>query len=388
MSGPAPFRAAFAADRIADLRARLAATLWPQEIDHEGADAWDYGVPQGYLRDLVAYWADGFDWSEAEAFFNRFEQFMREVDGLPLHFVHVRAQNPDAMPLLMMHGWPGSVFEFWEAIPRLTRPELYGGRAEDAFHVVCPSLPGYGYSAPAATRGMAPKRVAARHDVLMRQLGYDRYLVQGGDWGALVARYMPDLCPDSLIGVHYNLVLPTPPGDVADPQVLLTEAERAQLAAAQARDFSVSGYSHEQGTKPQTLGIGLSDSPAGLAAWIAEKFFAWTDDSNVFLSGPGRDWLLCNISLYWMTRSIASSIRLYREYFDAVFAGDVPQVPCPVPTGITDYPAEIWRTPRSWAEREFPLVHWNAAPRGGHFAALEEPQFFVEELWRFRMALA
>ena len=388
MSAPVPFRATFAASRIADLRARLAATHWPQEIDHGDADTWDYGVPQGYLRDLVDYWASGFDWGAAEAFFNRHNHFVMNVDDLPIHFIHAHADRPDAMPLLLMHGWPGSVFEFWEVIPRLTRPELYGGKAQDAFHVVCPSLPGYGYSAPTATRGMSPKRAAARHDALMRQLGYDRYLVQGGNWGALVARYMPDLCSQRLICVHYNLVLPTPPADVADLLALLTEAERAQRASTQAHDFSVSGYSHEQVTKPQTLGIGLSDSPAGLAAWIAEKFFGWTGDNSMFLSGPGRDWLLCNISLYWMTGSIATSIRLYREYFDAIFAGDTLRVPCAVPTGITDYPAEMWRSPRSWAEREFPLVRWNAAPRGGHFAALEEPQFFAEELWRFRKALA
>lgn len=387
MSMPVPFIATFDADRIADLRRRIAGTIWPQELDHGAEDPWDYGVPRSFLGDLLAYWADGFDWEAARTFFNRHEQFTMDVDGLNTHFVHVRSSHDGAMPLLMMHGWPGSVFEFWDVIPRLTQPENFGGNPEDAFHVICPSLPGYGYSASAVTRGMGPKAVAARHDRLMRQLGYDRYLVQGGDWGALIARYMPDVCPENLIGVHYNLVMPTPPADVEDPHALLSGEERDRLAAAQARDFSVSGYSHEQGTKPQTLGYGLTDSPAGLAAWIAEKFFAWTHDNSMFLAGPRRDWLLHNISLYWMTGSIASSIRLYREYFDAVFAGDTPRIPCAVPTGITDYPAEIWRSPQPWAEREYHLVHWNTAPRGGHFAALEEPQYFTEELWRFRKKL-
>ncbi|AOR80555.1 epoxide hydrolase family protein [Novosphingobium resinovorum] len=388
MTAPTRFAARFDPARIADLRRRLSETIWPQELNHGEADAWDYGVPQAYLRDLLAYWAEGFDWDAAERFFNRFDQYTIDIDGLTTHFVHVRSPHPEARPLLMMHGWPGSVFEFWEAIPRLTDPVAHGGDAADAFHVVCPSLPGYGYSEPARHRGMGPRAIAARHDALMQALGYARYVVQGGDWGALVARFMPEVCPDSLIGVHYNLVMPTPPAGVDDSENLLTEAERAALEQARARDFSVSGYSHEQGTRPQTLAYALSDSPAGLAAWIAEKFFAWTDDAAPFLDGPGRDWLLCNISLYWMTRSIGSSIRLYREYFDAVFAGQGPQVPCPpVPTGITDYPAEIWRSPRSWATREYHLVHWNAAPRGGHFAALEVPDVFAQELQAFGRTL-
>lgn len=387
MKNPVPFRAVFDPDRIADLRRRIEHIIWPHELDHGDADPWDYGVPATCLKDLVTYWANGFEWDVALDFFNRYPQFMMDVEGLDTHFVHVRSCNKNAVPLLMMHGWPGSVFEFWDVIPRLTRPEDFGGSASDAFHVVCPSLTGYGYSAPARMRGMNPKAIAARHDKLMHQLGYDHYVVQGGDWGALIARRMPDICADSLIGVHYNLTMPTPPSDISDPETLLNAQEREQMALYRAREFSVSGYSHEQGTRPQTLGYALNDSPVGLAAWIAEKFVTWSDNGERFLTREGRDWLLSNISLYWMSGSIASSIRLYREFFDQFFAGDVAQVPCPVPTGITDYPKEIWRSPRSWAEREYNLVHWNRAQSGGHFAALEEPQFFAEELWRFKAAL-
>lgn len=385
--GPAlslrPFHAHVPDDAIRDLHDRLDASRWPDDLDLGADERWSFGIPKDYLRALVDYWRNGFDWRAAEARLNRFEQFIAPIDGLDVHFIHQRSPHHDATPLLLVHGWPGSVVEFLEVIPRLTEPEKFGGRASDAFHVVCPSLPGYGFSAAPRERGMTPRRIAERHAALMSLLGYERFVAQGGDWGAVIGRYLPDICADRLAGLHFNLAIPRPPEDVEDPLALVTPEERALLAAWDSDEWALTGYYHIQGTKPQTLAYGLADSPVGLAAWIAEKFHGWTHNSGDIRDAVSWDDLLTNIALYWFTGTIGSSIRLYREHFDVLRQGILPAPRCAVPTGLAIYPHEIWRQPRAWAEREYNLVHWYEAPRGGHFAALEQPDLFTRDLWAF-----
>lgn len=335
------------------------------------------------MRSLANYWAESFDWRSAEADINCFDQYIADVDGLDVHFIHQRSSNAEAWPLIMVHGWPGSIVEFLDVIPWLTEPQRFGGNKEDAFHVVCPSLPGYGFSSAARVPGKGPKSVAAQHAKLMAMLGYEKFVAQGGDWGAITCRYLPEICADRILGLHLNLAMPRPPNDDECPEALLSAAEGKWLAAWAANEWDLMGYAHQQGTRPQTLAYGLSDSPVGLAGWITEKFHNWTDCATDLREAISWNRLLANISLYWFTHSIASSIRLYREHFDALRAGDQPAWPCRVPTGIANYPREVWRQPRAWAEQEYHLVHWYDAPRGGHFAAMEQPELFARDLQKF-----
>ncbi|MEZ5735574.1 MAG: epoxide hydrolase [Novosphingobium sp.] len=377
-----PFKIEIPDNDIEILHRKIDDTRWPAAIWHD-ADEWDFGAPEGYLRELVAYWRDGFDWRSAEGRLNAFDQFITAIDGLDVHFIHARSPHPTAKPLLLVHGWPGSVAEFLDLIPRLTHPEEFGGVAADAFHVVAPSLPGFAWSEAAHTPGMAPHKVATQHANLMAALGYDRFVAQGGDWGALCCRYLPEVCPKRLMGLHLNLTLPTAPPGLDDPDGFLTDAEREYLVQWEARDWEISGYSHLQGTKPQSLAYGLSDSPVGLAAWIAEKFDTWTDSKSDLREAVSWDALLINISIYWFTNSIGSSMRLYKEFFSAMANGAGPSSRVEVPTGIARYPAEHWVQPASWAELEYNLIHVFEPDKGGHFAAMEQPEDFASDLRAF-----
>jgi pimeloyl-ACP methyl ester carboxylesterase len=355
-----------------DLRNRLALTRLPDQIDGTG---WEYGIPEDYLRDLVEYWRDTYDWRAQEARLNELAHFRTWIDGQSIHFIHARSAHADAFPVLLMHGWPGSVVEFLDVIPRLTDPEAHDGSAADAFHVIAPSLPGYGFSEPTRTRGWGPSRVAAAFTELMDRLGYTRYGAQGGDWGAQVATRIGALDPRHCVGIHLNMPLADRP-DEPEP---LSDAEQADLAVIAHFRREESGYAQEQGTKPQTLGVALNDSPAGLLAWIVEKFRTWSDCDGHPENAFTRDQMITNVMTYWVTQTITSSMRLYWERLH----GDAQEQEhefVGVPTGVARYPKEPLRIPRPWVERRYNVTHWADMPRGGHFAAMEQPALFVDDL--------
>lgn len=361
---------------IDDLRARLARTRFP---DHLTGSGWEYGTPVPYLRDLVAWWRDDYDWRAAEAHLNSFDQYRTRIDGLAIHFLHVRSPHAEATPLLIVHGWPGSVVEFLDVIPRLTHPEDHGGTAGDAFHVVAPSLPGYGFSERPRTSGWDVTRTAHAFAALMDRLGYRRYLAQGGDWGAQITTRLAALDHEHCIGLHVNMALANPPADPGP----LTEEEAADLAVMQRFQAGETAYAALQMTRPQTLAPALHDSPAGLASWIIEKFRAWSDCGGDPETVFTRDRLLTNVTCYWVTETYASSARLYWE---SAHSGALrrPLDYVPVPTGVARYPKEeVLRFPRSWVEQTYNVVHWAVLPRGGHFAAMEQPALFVDDLRTF-----
>ncbi len=358
-----------------DLRARLDLTRVPDQIEGTG---WEYGFPRDDLVDLIAYWRESYDWRAQEARINGFAQFQTRIDGQNVHFIHVRSEHPDALPLLITHGWPGSIVEFLDVIPRLTDPEANGGTAADAFHVVAPSLPGYGFSGPTTEPGWDVTRIAHAFIELMARLGYTRYVAQGGDWGSQVATRIGALDPEHCVAIHVNMAIADRPED-APP---LTDQDKDDLASMQSFMREESGYANEQGTKPQTLGVGLNDSPAGLLAWILEKFRTWSDCDGDLQSIYTRDQLLTNVMVYWVTQTITSSMRLYWELQHAGAAG-VPPGFVAVPTGVARYPREVLRFPRSWVERRYNVTYWAEMPRGGHFAAMEQPALFVDDLRRF-----
>jgi len=358
-----------------DLRSRLARTRFPDQIAGTG---WEYGIPIDYLRELVAYWRDEYDWRAQEARLNELPHFRTSIDGQSIHFIHARSVHADAFPLLIMHGWPGSVVEFLDVIPRLTDPESYGGRGADAFHVVAPSLPGYGFSEPTRTSGWDVRRIARACIELMGRLGYPRYGAQGGDWGAQIATRIGAVDPEHCAAIHLNMPLAGRPKDPCP----LTDEEKADLAAMARFQEEESAYALEQASKPQTLGVALNDSPAGLLAWIVEKFRTWSDcdghPENVYT----RDQLITNVMLYWVTQTVPSSMRLYWEFKHSGSWGNAPEF-VGVPTGVGRYPKEVLRFPRSWVERHYNVTHWAVMPRGGHFAAMEQPELFVEDLRNF-----
>jgi epoxide hydrolase len=366
-----PFKIEVDEAELVDLRDRLTRTRWPEPAP---VDDWSQGVPLQYLRDLCDYWAHTYGWRAREARLNAFPQFRSEIDGLGIHFVHVRSPAADALPLLMTHGWPGSIVEFLEVIGPLTDPVAHGADPSDAFHVVCPSLPGYGFSDKPATTGWGVERTAAAWAELMARLGYDQYGAQGGDWGAAVTTRLAMLDQPHLVGIHLNMVTAGPGRDPGE----LTEDEQAALASMQHYDEWDSGYSKQQSTRPQTIGYSLLDSPAGLCAWIIEKFWSWTDTDGDPVAALGADRLLDNMMLYWLTRSGASSARMYWESFRERYRGQVE-----VPTGVSLFPKEIFRPSRRWAERRYVnIVHWEELDRGGHFAAFEQPTLFVDQVRR------
>lgn len=363
-------------DVLDDLRRRLAWTRFPDQIDGTG---WEYGIPVDYVRELVEYWRDGYDWRAQEARLNQLAHFRTSIDGETIHFVHARAPRPDAFPLLLMHGWPGSIVEFLDVIPRLVDPEAHGGRAADAFHVVAPSLPGYGFSGPTRARGWDVARIGRAFVELMRRLGYARYGGQGGDWGAQIATRIGALDPEHCAGLHLNMAIATRPKDPGD----LTDEERADLAVMARFQREEAGYALEQGTKPQTLGVALNDSPAGLLAWIVEKFRGWSDCNGHPENAFTRDQLITNVMIYWVTRTITSSVRLYRETMHGNSPSEAPAF-VGLPTGVARYPKEeVLRFPRRWVERHYDVRHWTVMPRGGHFAAMEQPGLFVDDVRAF-----
>jgi len=365
-----PFRIAASDAELDDLRRRLRATRWPER---EAVDDWSQGIPLGYVQDVCAYWAEKYDWRAREERLNRFAQFRTELDGLGVHFLHVRSRHADALPLVITHGWPGSIVEFQKVIEPLTDPTAHGGEARDAFHVVCPSLPGYGFSDKPARAGWNVDRIGRAWAALMARLGYGRYVAQGGDWGAMVTTAVGLQDPDHCAAIHLNMPIAAP-----DPATLgsLSEREQGALAAMQHYEQWDSGYSKQQSTRPQTVGYGLVDSPAGQAAWILEKFWAWTDCGGHPENVLTRDELLDNVMLYWLPATGASSARLYWESFRTPNLAEVA-----VPTGCSSFPKEIFRLSKRWAEKRYTkLFYWNELERGGHFAAFEQPETYVGEL--------
>ena len=363
---------------LTDLNDRLALTRLPDQIPGTG---WDYGTNREYLKELIEYWKDEFDWRGQENQLNSFDHFKTAINGLDVHFIHERSPVEDAVPLLLTHGWPGSFVEFVDIIGPLTDPESHGGDPTDAFHVVIPSLPGYAFSDKPEERGYNPERMADVLASLMERLGYERYGAQGGDWGAIIGRVLAGSYPDRLIGLHSNFLLGGPPRGTEDPEagVPLKELE---LRAERARAFTnESAYQALQGTKPQSLGYGLNDSPAGLAAWIVEKFHGWSDHEGDLENVFTKDQLLTNITLYWVTQTITSASRIYYESRRTPPTRRVGFIE--VPTGVAIFPKEISFMPRKWAEAQYNIVHWTIMPRGGHFAALEQPQLLVADIRKF-----
>jgi pimeloyl-ACP methyl ester carboxylesterase len=361
-----------------DLRHRLAHTRWPGELP--GA-AWDYGTNLTYIQELVDYWQTRFDWRAQEKRLNVQQHFKTTIEGQGIHFLHEKGRGPHPLPLLITHGWPGSFFEMYKILPLLADPGSHGGNPADAFDVVVPSMPGYGFSDPTTQRGVHVLKIADLWVQLMQGLGYERFGAQGGDWGASVTNYLGFAYPQHLIGIHVtSITRPTPfLGTGSQP---LSAAEQAFLAQRQAWLEAEGGYSHIQGTKPQTLSYGLNDSPAGLAAWIVEKYRTWSDCNGDVESRFTKDELLTTITIYWVTQTINASTRLYyetqRQPWELKHNERIT-----VPTGMAVFPKEISRPPREWGERSFNIQRWTEMPSGGHFAALEEPQRLVDDIRAF-----
>ncbi|WP_068077599.1 epoxide hydrolase family protein [Novosphingobium lentum] len=365
-----PFTVAIGQDQLDDLRRRIDATRWPEK---EAVDDWSQGVPLSALRDLVGYWRDGYDWRRCETWLNQIGHFETTIDGLDIRFLHIRSKEPGARPLVMTHGWPGSILEFRACVAPLTDPVAHGGNAGEAFHLVIPALPGFGFSGKPAATGWGVEKIARTWGELMRRLGYAKWYAQGGDWGSAVTTQIATQNVPGCAGIHLNMPVARPePGDLVNP----TEAEMRSLAAMKHYQDWDSGYSKQQATRPQTVGYSLVDSPVGLAGWIYEKMWAWTDNHGMPEDALTRDAMLDNIMLYWLTAAGASSARLYWESFNS-FVG----MPVTMPVAVSVFPREILATPRKWAERFFKqIVYWGTPERGGHFAAWEQPEAFVREL--------
>ncbi len=357
---------------LVDLKRRLAHTRWPER---ETSDGWGQGIPLDYMQELCEYWRTRYDWRRCEAELNALPQYLTELDGLDIHFLHIRSPHPDALPLILTHGWPGSIIEFTKVIGPLTDPTAHGGFAADAFHLVVPTLPGYGFSAKPSHTGWGMERIARAWGQLMARLGYDNYVAQGGDWGSAVTHAIALSEAAHCRAIHINLPLVSP-----SPAVMqdLTEQERGALERLQRYFDWDYGCAKVHSTRPQTLGYGLVDSPAGQCAWIVEKYWAWMDCDGHPENVLSRDELLDNVMMYWLTAAGASSARICWESF-ATLIGD--RTPIGLPTGISVYPAEIFRASRRWCEERYTrLIHYNALDKGGHFAAFEQPALFVNEL--------
>lgn len=361
---PRPFTIDIPQSQLDDLKARLALTRFPEK---EIVEDWDQGIPLAYVQELTKYWRDQYDWRRCEAMLNALPNYLIEIDGLDIHFIHVRSENPSARPIVMTHGWPGSVLEFIDVI---------GPLSED-YHLVIPSLPGYAFSGKPTKPGWDVPQTARAWDRLMKALGYDRYFAQGGDWGATVTCAIGEQALGGVAGIHVNMIPGRP-----DPAMMndLTPLEMAIMARFKWYLDKDSGYSTQQRTRPQTLGYGLADSPVGQMAWIVEKFHGWADCAKDGVSHPenvfSRDHLLDNVMLYWLTNSAASSARLYWHSFGNFSMGDIH-----VPTGCSLFPMELMRLSRRWAEGRYKnIVYWNELAKGGHFAAMEQPEIFAAEV--------
>ncbi len=364
------FRIEINEDDLQDLKRRLQSTRWP---DSETVEDWSQGIPLLYMQEVCEYWASDYDWRATEARLNVLDQFRTEIDGVGIHFLHIRSPHSDALPLVMTHGWPGSIIEFLKVIKPLSDPAAQGGKVEQAFHLVCPTLPGYGFSDKPTSSGWTVEKIADTWSELMKRLGYERYFAQGGDWGAAVTTALAIQDAEHCRGIHLNMPIVRPDRDTMDN---LTEQEKDALAGRQHYQEWDSGYSKQQSTRPQTLAYGLVDSPVGQAAWILEKFWSWTDCNGHPENVLSRDELLDNVMMYWLNGSAGSSARLYWESFSKLNLE-----PVHIPVGCTIFPKEIFRSSRRWAEKHFrQLVYWNRVERGGHFAAFEQPDIFVQEL--------
>lgn len=372
-----PFSIDIAQSELDDLHERLDRTRWPDELPDVG---WDYGVPLNYLQELVDYWRTDYDWREHEATLDEFPQFTTTIDGQNIHFLHVRSEEPDALPLIITHGWPGSIVEFLDIIGPLTDPEAHSGDPTDAFHVVIPSIPGFGFSGPTHEVGWTERRIASAFAELMDRLGYDRYGTQGGDVGAVVSPELGRVDQDNVVGIHVNAAtvgfMPFPPLDDAE-LAELTDSEKVRVERIEHFLDEDSGYSQIQSTRPQTLAYGLTDSPAGQLAWIVEKFQEWTYGTERPEDAVDRDRLLTNVMLYWLTGTAGSSARLY---YEGAHSDEWPQ-PSDVPTGVAVFAEDI--SIRQYAEQGNNIVHWSEFDHGGHFAALEEPDLLLNDVREF-----
>jgi epoxide hydrolase len=375
-----PFRIDVPQADLDDLRDRLARTRWPRELPGVG---WERGAPMGYLRELAEYWRDGFDWRAQEERLNRFPQFTTEMSGQEIHFLHVRSPEPDALPMLVSHGWPSTVAEFEKIIGPLTDPRAHGGDPRDAFHLVVPTLPGFGFSPPVTETGWGLPRTVAAYAELMRRLGYERYGTQGGDIGAGVAGMLAGASDGAVVGIHMNG--PSNFGTAPD-EAALTDVEKDRLRRTAEFEAHGAGYLALQSNQPSTIGVALNDSPVAQLAWIVEKFQAWTDCHGHPENALTRDEMLDDITLYWLTATGASSARLYWESIrqvQQVFSSSASDT-VTVPTGCSLFPAEVIRPSRRWAERRFlDIRHWHELDRGGHFAAFEQPELFTDEVRTF-----
>ncbi|MFM9851966.1 MAG: epoxide hydrolase family protein [Sphingomonadaceae bacterium] len=354
-----------------DLYRRLDMTRWPER---ECVDDWSQGAPLAKVQALCGYWREGYDWRACEARLNGFGQFKTEIDGVDIHFLHIKSPHPNAMPMIMTHGWPGSVIEFMKVIGPLTDPVAHGGKAEDAFDLVVPSLPGFGFSGKPAVTGWGVGKIGMAWGMLMKRLGYDRWVAQGGDWGSIVTSAIGLIRPEGCAAIHLTMPLVRP---TAEELADMTPQEAAAVAGLQFYQEWDSGYSKQQSTRPQSIGYGLTDSPAGQAAWIYEKMYAWTDNQGAPEDALTMDEMLDNIMLYWLPANAASSARLYWESFN----GAAPAAKIEMPVGVSMFPKEIMRSSKRWAEaRMTNIIHWNDMEKGGHFAAWERPELFVSEL--------
>ncbi len=372
MSTIRPFRFEIPETAITDLRRRLTDARWP---DRETPQDWSQGAPLAYVKELCEYWRTDYDWRRCEARLNALPQFITEIDGIDIQFVHLRSKHENALPMVMTHGWPGSVIEFLKVLGPLTDPTAHGGSAADAFHVVCPTLPGFGFSGKPTAPGWKVPRIGRAWGQLMARLGYDRYVAQGGDWGSTVTHAIGMAETTHCAAIHVNMPLVSP--SEASMQNL-TEQEQSALASFQHYFDWDSGYSKEQSTRPQTVGYGLTDSPIGQCAWILEKFWAWTDCDGHPENALTRDEMLDNIMMYWLPASAASSARLYWESFSELLAE---KPPIHMPVGVSIFPREIFRASKRWCEGRYSkLIHYNALDKGGHFAAFEQPGTFVDEV--------
>ncbi|MEU3165219.1 epoxide hydrolase family protein [Streptosporangium sp. NPDC006930] len=369
----APFRIDIPQSALDDLHDRLARTLWPDELPGVG---WSYGIPVSYVRELAEYWRSGYDWRKHEAALNEYPQFTTEIDGQNIHFLHVRSPEPDALPLVLTHGWPGSIVEFTKVIGPLTDPRAHGGDPADAFHVVAPSIPGFAFSGPTRETGWDLHRVARAWAELMSRLGYERYGAQGGDSGSVVSPELGRVAPDRVVGVHVNGALGFPTFDPAEMEGL-TETEQARMMIYADNDRS--GYAILQATRPQTVAFGLHDSPAAQLAWIVEKFKEWTDPAHDLPEeAVDRDQMLTDVTIYWLTRTAASSARLYKE---GSAQWGTPVERSEIAHGVAVFPGDGGI--RRVAEREHNVIHWSEFDRGGHFAAMEAPDLLVDDVRTF-----
>ena len=370
-----PFTIDIADADLDDLRQRLAATRWAEQ---ELVDDWSQGIPLSYTKEIAEYWAQEYDWRAREELLNRFDHFITEIDGVDIHFIHQRSKHENAFPLIITHGWPGSVVEFQKIIEPLTDPTAHGGTEADAYHVVCPSLPGYGFSGKPPTSGWGVEKIAQVWDELMVRLGYEAYGAQGGDWGAAVTTQIGRNGTNGghCVAIHTNMPLGRPTAEAKSSPT--PEDEAAFAAGAHYRNWD-SGYSKEQSTRPQTVGYGLVDSPVAQMAWVMEKMWAWTDCDGHPENALTRDEMLDNVMLYWLTASGASSARLYWESFGNMAGRGRVEVP----TGVASFPHEIIRAPRAWCEDAYNITHWTTMEAGGHFGAWEQPEAFVADLRKF-----